>query len=519
MPDREPPHPREDVATEDSRLRAATLTGVRWYAMVRVIAEAIGFATSVALARLIVPDEFGAVAIAFGIASLATCIFSPGLTAPLVQRADIGSRERQTISGLALAAAFFLVLLFGVLGPRITRPLFGEASADLVQLSALIFPVIALGVVPTAELQRRLAFRQLSAFELASQLASAVISVALAVAGAGGAAIIAGAIGASSMQTVLLCRSAAPPWPRIDRAVARELLGFSTSAGMAAVVYSGYRNVDYVILGARLGAAELGYYWRAFQLGVEYQAKVSRVMLQLAFPIYSRMKDPDAIRRMRARVVRVHATVLFPLLGLLAATAPVLVPALYGEAWEPAVVPTQILSIAGAVAAVGTGGGPLLMAMGKPLWLLKLNLVSLSFLGAVVYLTAPFGVVAVCVSVVVYQLAFLAALQVLLHRLVGIPLTALVPEVGPALVGSLVLFAVADGLTALLSAAAVPAVALLPAVGVAGLTTYLAILRLAFRGAWADLMLVCGTLIPQRAVPTRLRRSAAGSVGLSRPAR
>lgn len=495
------------------------MSGVRWYAVVRVVVEAAAFATSIALARLIAPHEFGSVAIAFGISSLATGIFSPGLTAPLVQRAEIGRREREAVSGMALAAAVVLVALFGLVSPLVTRPLFGERAAVLLQLSALIFPFVALGVVPTAVLQRRLAFRRLSALELVSQLSGAVISLVLGVAGAGGAAIILGLIGGTAIQTVLLCRSAPLARPRVHTSATRDLLGFGASAGMASVVYSAYRNVDYVILGARVGAADLGYYWRAFQLGVEYQAKVSRIMLQLAFPIYSRMEDLDAIRGLRARIVRIHATVLFPFLALLAATAPVLIPFLYGDRWEPAVVPTQVLSLAGLVAVVGTGGGPLLMAAGKPLWLLNVNLVAMGFLALVVYLAAPLGVVAVCVGVVVYQLALLAALQVLLHRLIGVPLTAVIPEVGPALVSSLVLVAVAAGLTKLLSSAGVPSVALLLTVGTAGLTTYLTVLRVGFPGAWGDLMLLGRTVVPQRALPRRFRRPAAGSVGLSRSAR
>jgi PST family polysaccharide transporter len=507
------------AAVSPSGVRQAALSGVRWYAVVRVVAEVTSLATSVVLARLIAPEEFGSVAIALGIASLATGLFSPGLSAPLVQRAEIGRREMETTSGLAVAAAALLVVLLGVLGPLVAGPVFGERAADLLRLLTLVFPLLAIGVVPNAILQRHLAFRRLSAFELVGQLATAVVAVFLAVAGARGEAIIAGQIAGTAVQAVLMCASAPLARPRIHLQATRELLGFGASAGLASVVYSAYRNVDYVILGARLGAAELGYYWRAFQLGVEYQSKVSRVMLQLAFPIYSRMGDIDAIRRMRTRIVRVHATVLFPPLALLAATAPVLIPFLYGDRWEPAVVPTQILSVAGLVAVVGTGGGPLLMAAGKPRSLLGLNLTAMSLLALVVYFAAPHGIVAVCVGVVVYQLAFLAGLQVMLHRLIGIPLGALVPEVGPALVGSLVLFAVAAGLTELLSTEGAPAVALLPTVGVAAAITYLAVLRAAFPAAWADLMLLCGTLVPERALPSRFRRRRPSPVGISGPAR
>src|SRR5262249_18011333 len=152
-----------------------------------------------------------------------------------------------------------------------TDPVFGERTTHLIQISALAFPPTALGVVPTAHLQRKLAFRRLSVIELVSQMSGAAASVIAAVAGMGGTAIILGYIVGTLVQAAILCRSAPLAWPVPHLDVVRGLLGFGASAGFASVVYSAYQNVDYMIIGSRLGPTQLGYYWRAFQLGVEYQ--------------------------------------------------------------------------------------------------------------------------------------------------------------------------------------------------------------------------------------------------------
>ena len=120
-------------------------------------------------------------------------------------------------------------------------------------------------------------------------------------------------------------------------------------AAGSSVLYAVSRNVDYVILAARLPAAQVGYYLRAFQLGSDYQSKISGILLRVAFPVLSRSRDLDEVRRMRARIVRVHAAVLFPLLFGLIALAPVFVPFVYGDAWEPAVPLTQIIAVGGLV--------------------------------------------------------------------------------------------------------------------------------------------------------------------------
>jgi len=496
-----------ETAFAGGSIRAAALGGVRWYAVVRAIAETAGLATSVVLARLVTPGEFGSVAIALAVCALAGGVIGLGLTAPLVQRKTAGLEALQATSFLAVVAAVGIVATLVLIAPLITRPLFGDETTSLMQLSALALPFAALAVVPTAQLQRRLDFRRLSAFELTSQLFGAAVSVAAAVAGAGGKAIIFGVIAAAMIQAAMVCGAAPLARPVPHRGMIRELLGFGGSAGIASVINTTYQNIDYMIIGARLGHVNLGYYWRAFQLGVEYQGKVSRIMLQLAFPIYSRMGDLDAVRRMRARIVRVHASVLFPLLMLLAAIAPVLIPFMYGDRWSPAVVPTQILAVAGLATVVGTGGGPLMMAVGKPRWLLIINLVALLFFSAVVYLATPLGVVWVALSVAAYQVSMTLAIQVLLERLVQVPVRALIHDVGPALLSSVTLFAVAFPMMKLLSVAGVPALLVIITVATVGLGLYGAMMRTLFRAAWDDLSLICATVIPRmpsrRAAPAR----------------
>jgi PST family polysaccharide transporter len=191
---------------------------------------------------------------------------------------------------------------------------------------------------------------------------------------------------------------------------------------------------------------------------------------------------------------------------LLAAIAPLLIPFLYGDRWNAAIVPTQILAVAGLATVVGTGGGPLLMAVGRPRWLVIINLVALVCFSAVVYLAAPLGVVWVSLSVAIYQVTMMLSVQVLIERLVHVPVRALVQDVGPALVSALALFAVGFPLMKLLSAEGVPAVLTIVAVAAVGLGLYAALMRTLFRAAWDDLMLVCVTVIPR--MPARQRRAA-----------
>src|SRR5439155_6113348 len=128
----------------------------------------------------------------------------------------------------------------------------------------------------------------------------------------------------------------------------------------------GFRNCDYAIVGARLGAVQAGLYFRAYSIAIEYQKKISLVMSAVGFPVLSRAGSAEEMAALRGQMVRLLTIVLFPLLVLLAVLAPVFVPWLFGPAWAPAVVPTQILALGGAATLVIDAVGAALMAQGRP---------------------------------------------------------------------------------------------------------------------------------------------------------
>jgi O-antigen/teichoic acid export membrane protein len=188
--------------------------------------------------------------------------------------------------------------------------------------------------------------------------------------------------------------------------------------------------------------------------------------------------------------------VIFPLLALLVALAPVLIPFVFGRNWTPAVVPAQILAVAGMVAAVLTGYPQVMLAVGRPRELLQFNVVVLVTYGTAVALAASHGLVVVSVAVVsVYLLILLGAYRFLLGPQLGITVASLLPGLGPAVGGSAALLAVAIPLRVVAEPRLSP-VFTIALVGLAGLAVYAVVLRIAFRSTWDDLRRLAERVIP-----------------------
>jgi len=234
---------------------------------------------------------------------------------------------------------------------------------------------------------------------------------------------------------VLLLISARPPAPRWRREPIRELLGFGVPASLAAASWFGFRNCDYAIIGARLGAVPTGLYFRAYSLGVEYQKKVSNVMNTVGFPVLARTQSGEEMDVLRARMVRILTIVLFPLLVLLAIEAPVLVPWLFGHRWSPAVAPTQILALGGASTLVIDTAGATLMASGRARAVMGFGWGHFVTYALVVFFVAPLGITAIAIGASAVHTAFLLVSYVLMMHGTGRPpMRRLWHDVKPAVV-------------------------------------------------------------------------------------
>jgi O-antigen/teichoic acid export membrane protein len=480
----------EEARVEGAALREASISGVRWVTLSRMMAEVLAVSSTVALSRLVPPAEFGHAAVALGFAAIALGISWLGFGTPLIQMSTITREDIEVATflsvttGLALTASTALIL-----SPYLIAPVFGGREAYLLRIVSPIFALSGLATVPNALLQRRLAFRRTSQIEILSLAAGPIVAITLAAAvGLDAEALVIGGLATAVVATTLTLLASRPSAARWRRREAASIVGFGAFSGLVGVTGALYLNVDYMILGARLSPRQVGFYWRAYTLGVDYQSKISGIMSRLAFPVFSRAGHADDMRRLREKMLRVHTIVLFPVLTTLIALAPEAVPLIYGPEWRPAVFPTQVLAIAGMAEVAAVGTPALMFAVGKPRQLLNFLLVLLT--GYVVLVTGAsgYGLRAVVIAVAVYQVAFvIAQFYVLDWRQVGIPIGHSWRAVRPGLVASSISCAIAYPAARTLASRGASDLVVVLAAGTLAVAVYALALRVLFPTGWHEL--------------------------------
>jgi lipopolysaccharide exporter len=490
--------PAAGVLSNDELVGAAA-DGLRWVAYSRIGIELLLLFSLVFLARLIPPAAFGVFAVIIVVQELSQSMPMEGIGGALVQRKEIGRRHLQAGLAVGLVGGLALTALTVALSFAVVGPIFGQETELLMIATAPCFLLGAVYALPISVLRRRLDFRRMSMLEVVMNLTRAVGTLALALLGFDAPALVFGSMAGVVVGLILALVFAPVPWPRWHREEAKELFPYAWPAAAATVSWAGFRNGDYAVIAATLGSAAAGIYWRAYQLAVEYQRKITVAMTQIAFPILSRTAGPDEMLALRQRMVRLLTVVLFPLLALLVLLAPVLVPWLFGPAWDAAVVPTQILVVGGAATLVIDACGSCLMAVGRTRALLGYGIAHfIVYVGAVAFLV-HLGLPAVAIGGAVVHSAFLGVAYILmLGDDVDHPLLVLWQDVEPALVSVVGLLVLALPANWALVNAGVPVVPHLLGTSVAAAVGYLLTLRIGHAAQARDLGKALRRILPDR---------------------
>jgi O-antigen/teichoic acid export membrane protein len=468
-------------------LKTATLSGARWVGVSRIVAEVLGLATTVLLARLVSPAEYGTAVIVLILPMLASILTFEGFGAFLVQTRTCTREHVGSAVLLSIASGFLLTLLVFVLSPVVAEPIFGPGTSRLAQLCAPIFLIASFASVPRALLQRRLDWKWLNVTEVVQLIVVSLVSVALAIAGLGSEALILGAvIGGVAVSVILLTVAPGGP-PLWDQASVKAIVKFGAPAAVSGLASTLRNHVTFLVLGGTSRPEQVGLYWRAHQLGVQYQSKITMITYRVAKPVLTRAARMDDLRELRTRLTRINAALIFPFLALLFVLAPDVVPWIFGSDWAGAVGPARVLAVAGLSTILIAGINAPLMAVGRPGALAIFYIAMMVGMGATALFTAPMGITAVAAGTAICQFVLLLAGQFfLLQRLIGVPMRVSLGDAAAPLVcsGVLVLatLPVADVLRASLGPLPLTLI-----IGSLGMAVYAACLRIASPPTWGDL--------------------------------
>jgi len=324
---------------------------------------------TIILARILVPEEMGFVAVIAVIIGFVRSFADLGVSNALIHFQDTSRRVFSSLFWVLAAFGIFIFCAF-FFGRAVMSQFLPESP--IVRLAGwigLIFLVSPPAFMYQFFLQKEMRFRRAGFVEGAARCLGTMTVLICAVNEGGIFSYVAGQIVYSGVKSALLMGVSFRLMPlcfSLEAASLRPYLRFGMFQMGERVVNFFASNIDYIIIGRFIGARELGFYKVAYELVTVPQRLVNPIFNTVTLPRFARSQHDDAVLRQGIlRVLRVLTLVTFPLLFGLAASAPVFIPAVYGAGWGPAVPLLWLLTVMGLCKTVGNIGGSVIITKGR----------------------------------------------------------------------------------------------------------------------------------------------------------
>jgi len=411
------------------------IRGIPWTFLTLAGSRLIQIGATVVLARLLVPEDFGLVALALTISIFLGLVASLGLGGVYVVRRDLDEREQGTYLTMFLAMGAGFAVLMAALSPLAARA-FAEPRLDeiVLGLAVMVFFSGGLNWFYEALMQRELEFRNRFAAQMVQAVTYAGTGIVLAVLGAGVWSLVAAQIVAAAAYAVSLLALAPyrvrPAW---DRAAAAE--GVRGGSGFLVQTATGFaaQNVDILVVGRVLGAARLGFYSMAVRLCELPTWFVAESVAKVTFPAFARMRHRgEDVTPAFLSALKLVAFVTCPLGVLLSGAAEPIALVVFGEQWAGMIGPLAVLGIWAAVKPVRNTIAWFLNSIGHQAILGRISLAMLVLLVPTVYVAARAGGIAEVAWVVLGESVLATAVLAWFARTrAGASLRSLVGAVAP----------------------------------------------------------------------------------------
>lgn len=381
-------------------LKRKTVKGVVWSTLERFSVAGVNFIFGLILARLLMPTDYGAIAMLSIFMAIAQTFIDSGFSNALIRKPDRTETDNATAFyfniGVGLAAYFSLYLA----APYIAQFYKTSILIPLTRIMGLNLLLNSLCVVQQALLTARIDFKTQAKISLNAAVVSGLVGIGFAYAGYGVWALAIQSVLASVIRTILLWILAKwRPKAKFSKQSFRNLFGYGSKLLASGLLDTIYNNLYTIVIGKRFSVATLGVYSRADQWANFLAINVTGILQRVTFPILSSIQNEDERLRVNYRkFLRVSGFVIFPLMMGLAAIADPLTRFILTDKWADSIPLLRILCFALMFYPIHAINLNLLQVKGRSDLFLRLEIYKKILGVATLCVTIPMGITAMCVG-------------------------------------------------------------------------------------------------------------------------
>lgn len=327
-------------------LDSVLVRGVAWTAIAKWLSQVITWSTTIIVARLLVPSDYGLIGMAAIYVNAFTLLSEFGIGTAVVTLQDLTEVQISQLNTLSLWLGFLGAIISAVAAIPLGRFFHAPALPPIVMVLGSGFIFSGIRTVPYALLQKELRFELLAVIEGSQGVVQGLLTLLFALLGFGYWALVLGILSFSITPTVLVLiwRRQSFVLPRLSSI--RGAIHYSRHIVIGRLCLQAYHDSDFIIAGRVLGQALLGAYTLAWTLAQTPLEKLTALVTRVTPSVFARIQnDPDALRRYLRNVTSAMAIIIFPTAMGMSLVASELIPLVFGPKWSGVVLPLELLSL------------------------------------------------------------------------------------------------------------------------------------------------------------------------------
>lgn len=370
-----------------------------------ILEKVVGYASKLILARLLLPEYFGLIAVSDLVLNWARLFREGGIESALVyQKKDVELAADTAFVILFLIALSLYAVTF-IAAPYIASFFNADIVSSVIRVTTLGLILSSFASVPMILLSKVLNFRKKIIPGVISTIANAGVAIPLALKGYGIWSLVYGDIisGVVGLIVIYFVSEWRPRF-RFSWSIAKALVGYGGYVWGQTLLIFLTVNIDDAIVGKVFGMAALGIYTFAYGISNVPATYIVHIINDVLFPTYSLIEDnKERLKKAYLRVLKYISLATIPTSLGIFLTAPYFVPVLLGAKWLPAIPFIRVFSLYGLIRSFNASMGALLNATGHPKFLRDLALVQLIVLLLFIYPAIKYGVFGVAILVTIVQ--------------------------------------------------------------------------------------------------------------------
>lgn len=356
--------------------------------------QIIGFGVSLILARILLPSEFGLIAMIGIFMAISSVLISSGLSGSLIRTDNPTQEDYSTVFIFNLVGSVALYLTMYFAAPFIADFFNQPPLVKIARLSCTVFIINAFSTVQITRLHKNLDFKTETKASLTSAVATGITGITLAYLNFGVMSLVWMGIVGSTINVIMLWgNSGWKPSLIFNKQKFQYHFNFGSKLMASSLLDTVFTNAYTLIIGKFFSATQLGFYNRADSMKQLPVTTLSSILNKVTFPIFAKIKDDDVqLKSVYKQIMQMIIFIVAPILAVMAALGEPLIRFLFTEKWLPSVPYLRILCISGVLFPLHGYNLSILNVKGRSDLFLRLEILKKILVTVIVALSLSYGI-------------------------------------------------------------------------------------------------------------------------------